>query len=246
MRAGLHFMRLMFRVFALSFVFCLAGCHARDQVQLSAPPKPVPPVKTPTSTTPQAPLRWKPGSTSLALRCRQNGVRPRELRLVIEKQPRPWRLEGQQAPSLHPTLLVLAGTRLIKAYPAALGLDPLGDKQKRDDYRTPEGRFFLCGRNAKSQFFRSLRLSYPNAQDAERGLAQGLISRSTRNRILDCNRRGTSPPQNTPLGGDIMIHGGGIGTNWTWGCVALDNGAVQELFDFLPPGTPVEIRAPRR
>lgn len=189
---------------------------------------------------------WKSGSTSLALRCRQSGVSANTLRLVIEKQPRPWQIEGRAGVSLHPTVLVLAGARLIKAYPAALGLDPLGAKQKRDDYRTPEGRFFLCQRNARSQFFRSLRLSYPNARDAERGLAQGLISRATRDRIVKANRRGTIPPQNTPLGGDIMIHGGGTGTNWTWGCVALDNSAVQELFDFLPLGTPVEIHAPRR
>ena len=248
-RANLNCAILMFfRALASTLGCCfLAGCHARESAQLSAPTQTLVTTNTAQKTTPQVPpLMWKKSATSLALRCRQNGVRPRDLRLVVEKQPRPWKFEDKTELSSHPTLLVFVGKRLLKAYPVALGYDPVGDKQKRGDYRTPEGRFFLCGRNEKSQFFRSIRLNYPNTEDAERGLAQGLISRATRDRIVKANRRGGVPPQDTALGGDIMIHGGGIGTNWTWGCVALDNPAVQELFDFLPIGTPVEILAPQR
>ncbi|HEX8833281.1 MAG TPA: L,D-transpeptidase [Abditibacteriaceae bacterium] len=168
------------------------------------------------------------------------------LRLVVEKEPRWWQFEGKAALSQHPTLFVYAGQKLVKAYPAALGYDPIGDKQKRNDYRTPEGKFYLCGRNAQSKFYKSLRLNYPNAEDAARGLRQGLINRATHNRIVRANRRGGVPPQDTDLGGDIMIHGGGIGSNWTWGCIALENSAVQELFDFLSMNTPIEIRAARR
>jgi hypothetical protein len=192
------------------------------------------------------PLFWKKRSTTLALRCRQAGVRAENLRLVIEKEPRWWQFEGKAALSQHPTLLVYGGRKLVKAYPAALGFDPIGDKEKRGDYRTPEGQFYLCGRNGQSRFFRSLRLNYPNAEDAARGLRQGIVDRATHNRIVRANKRGGVPSQNTDLGGDIMIHGGGIGSNWTWGCIALENSAVQELFDFLPMNTPVEIRAPRR
>jgi hypothetical protein len=190
-----------------------------------------------------SPLFWKKRPTPLALRCRQSGVRAEDLRLVIEKEPRLWQFEGKAALSQHPTLLVYAKQQLIKAYPAALGLDPIGDKEKRDDYRTPEGQFYLCARNAQSRFSRSLRLSYPNTEDATRGLRQGLIDRATHNRIVRANQRGGVPAQDTDLGGDIMIHGGGIGSNWTWGCIALKNSAIQELFDLLPLNTPVEIRA---
>lgn len=239
----------MFRVLASLLVGCclFAGCAAREEAQSFPSQNPKPKPRSAVADAPQTPpLFWKKRATSLAAKCRQSGARARELRIVIEKEPRPWKFEGQAESSKHPTLLVFAGKRLVKAYPVALGFDAVGDKEKRGDYRTPEGRFYLCARNEKSQFFRSLRLSYPNAEDAERGLKQGLISRATRDRIVKANRRGGVPPQDTDLGGDIMIHGGGIGTNWTWGCVALDNNAVLELFDFLPIGTPIEIVAPRR
>jgi lipoprotein-anchoring transpeptidase ErfK/SrfK len=49
------------------------------------------------------------------------------------------------------------------------------------------------------------------------------------------------PPQNTLLGGDIYIHGRGAGSDWTWGCVALEDGDVRELFNAVTVGTPVLI-----
>jgi lipoprotein-anchoring transpeptidase ErfK/SrfK len=48
---------------------------------------------------------------------------------------------------------------------------------------------------------------------------------------------------NTPLGGDIMIHGFGTARDWTWGCVALENANIKALFDLLPIGTVVVIEA---
>ena len=218
----------------------LIGCQTRESGG-SGTNQPSSGVASPTVS----PLFWKKRSSPLALRCRQKGVRAKDLRLVVEKQPRLWQFEGKTELSQHPTLLVYAGRQLIKAYPAALGFDPIADKEKRGDYRTPEGQFYLCGRNAQSQFYRSLRLSYPNAEDAARGLRAGIVDRVTHDRIVRANRRGGVPPQNTDLGGDIMIHGGGIGSNWTWGCIALENSDMKELFDFLRPNTPVEIRAMR-
>jgi hypothetical protein len=231
-----------FSAFVLASSCLLAGCQPRETIGMRTSQRP----EIVVSASPVAPpLFWKKRPTSLALRCRQSGVRADDLRIVVEKEPRLWQFEGRAALSQHPTLLVYAGRHLIKAYPAALGLDPIRDKEKRGDYRTPEGQFYLCGRNAKSQFFRSLRLSYPNTEDATRGLQQGLIDRATHKRIVRANRRGGVPPQDTDLGGDIMIHGGGIGSNWTWGCIALENSAVEELFYFLPLNTPIEIRARR-
>jgi len=49
------------------------------------------------------------------------------------------------------------------------------------------------------------------------------------------------PPQNTKLGGEIYIHGGGAGTDWTQGCVALADDDIKELFDSIPVGTTVRI-----
>ncbi len=52
-----------------------------------------------------------------------------------------------------------------------------------------------------------------------------------------------TPLQNTALGGEIYIHGGGSAGDWTWGCVALKNEEIKELFDALPVGTIVKIEA---
>ena len=43
------------------------------------------------------------------------------------------------------------------------------------------------------------------------------------------------------LGGEIFIHGRGSGSDWTWGCIALDDPEMKELFDAIPVGTPVVI-----
>jgi murein L,D-transpeptidase YafK len=122
-----------------------------------------------------------------------------------------------------------------------LGLNPVDDKVKEGDRCTPEGDFFITAKNPKSQFFRSLALSYPNAEDAERGLRTGLITRRQHQQIIEAIRRKRTPPQETPLGGKILIHGGGSSRDWTWGCVALDNADMQELFEAIPVGTPVKI-----
>ncbi len=84
-------------------------------------------------------------------------------------------------------------------------------------------------------------MSYPNAEDAERGLRDGLINREQYDQIVNAVRRKIAPPQNTPLGGQIYIHRNGSQTDWTWGCVALDDKDIRELFDAVPTGTQVII-----
>jgi hypothetical protein len=59
---------------------------------------------------------------------------------------------------------------------------------------------------------------------------------------INAHRNGRRPPWKTALGGEIGIHGGGSGLDWTWGCIALENEAVAELFPVLPLGTPVRIQ----
>jgi len=120
-------------------------------------------------------------------------------------------------------------------------LSPVEDKIKEGDRRTPEGSFYVFVKNEKSAFYLSLGLSYPNIEDAERGLRDGLINRTQYNQIVQAIRSKAAPPQNTPLGGLIYIHGNGSQTDWTWGCVALDDNDIRELFDAVPKGTEVDI-----
>jgi murein L,D-transpeptidase YafK len=117
----------------------------------------------------------------------------------------------------------------VLVYDVALGKNPVGAKTKRGDGRTPEGLYFLEGRNPESKYHLSLRVSYPNATD--------------RARAAD---RGVSP------GGDIMIHGlpkafSSVGAlhrqqDWTEGCIAVTNDEIEEIWRNVAPGARILIK----
>ncbi|HEV2801687.1 MAG TPA: L,D-transpeptidase family protein [Pyrinomonadaceae bacterium] len=138
-------------------------------------------------------------------------------------------------------LRLYAGGELVRTYRIALGTNPVDDKVRQGDRATPEGDFYICVKNARSNFYLSLGLSYPNAEDAARGLRDKLITRAQYEQIVRAIRSKRRPPWDTALGGEIFIHGGGTEGDWTWGCVALANTDIKELFDALPMGTPVKI-----
>ncbi|HMH44186.1 MAG TPA: L,D-transpeptidase family protein [Pyrinomonadaceae bacterium] len=139
-------------------------------------------------------------------------------------------------------LLLYSAGKLVRTYHVGLGLSPVGDKVREGDRRTPEGDFYIFTKNDKSAFYLSLGISYPNVRHAERGLRDGLITRTQYESIISALNDKQAPPQNTKLGGDIYIHGNGAGSDWTWGCVALENDDVRELFNAVPVGTPVRIQ----
>ncbi len=139
-------------------------------------------------------------------------------------------------------LLLFSGDRLLRTYRVGLGLSPVGDKVREGDRRTPEGDFYVFIKNPKSAFYLSLGLSYPNLEHAKRGLRDGLISRTQYDEIATAVRQKKRPPQRTSLGGDIFIHGNGAQTDWTWGCVALENEDIKELSGAVEVGTPVSIK----
>ncbi|HEV2597000.1 L,D-transpeptidase family protein [Sphingopyxis sp.] len=124
-------------------------------------------------------------------------------------------------------LIAYAGNREIVRYSGIrFGDAPTGHKRFEGDERTPEGRYTINGRNPKSAYHLSLRISYPNA--ADRAYAKA---------------RGRSP------GGDIFIHGQPnawpgppIARDWTDGCIALSNAGIKQLWDIVPDGIPITIR----
>ena len=117
----------------------------------------------------------------------------------------------------------------FREYAIALGAHPRGHKQQQGDERTPEGRYILDYKNSHSRFYKSIHISYPNARDRARARA-----------------RGVNP------GGDIMIHGQKNGLqwlgpvtqlfNWTDGCIAVSNRAMDEIWAAVPVGTPILIK----
>lgn len=128
----------------------------------------------------------------------------------------------------------------VKSYRVITGANE-GDKQREGDRRTPEGVFRVVYRNPKSKFVLSLGLDYPNQEDADRGLRSGMISAKQHDAILTAITNGKRPPWNTPLGGEIMIHGAKGKRKGTLGCVAMDDDAIRELYPKIGHGVQVEI-----
>lgn len=126
-------------------------------------------------------------------------------------------------------LILLRQGRTLKTYKIALGQNPVGAKEREGDKRTPEGLYTIDGRYRQSPYHWALHISYPNADDLRR-------ARQLR----------VSP------GSAILIHGlpngqGSLGaahrqTDWTWGCIAVTNEEIEEIWDLVPDGTPIEIR----
>ncbi|MEN6313497.1 MAG: L,D-transpeptidase family protein [Clostridiaceae bacterium] len=147
-------------------------------------------------------------------------------------------------------LTVYNGNTPLKAYHVELGDNGPGDKRVSGDHKTPEGSFYITQKlvlDPADQYLgnRWMRLSYPNIEDAQRGLSSGLISKAAYNEIVNAINNGQTPPQNTALGGGVGIHGGStpaLGTNWTFGCVGLSNKNVQDFYNYVKVGTRVTIQ----
>jgi murein L,D-transpeptidase YafK len=147
------------------------------------------------------------------------------------------------------TLDLILDGRLERRYSIALGRNAEADKSVEGDQATPLGEFYVCAKNPRSRYFLSLCISYPNAEDAERGLAAGLIGVQEYGQILAALHAGKAPPQHTRLGGEIYIHGRGVKEteaaptekDWTRGCIALENADMQDLYGRIDIGTAVRI-----
>lgn len=123
--------------------------------------------------------------------------------------------------------LVSSGV-VVKRYRIALGRSPRGHKQQEGDGKTPEGRYQIDWRKRDSDYHRALHVSYPSDEDRARAEA-----------------RGVDP------GGAIMIHGlpnglGIIGSahtliDWTDGCIAVTNREIEEIWEWVADGVPIEI-----
>ncbi len=118
--------------------------------------------------------------------------------------------------------------KVLKTFHVAFGANPRGHKQQEGDERTPEGRYRLDYKKEDSAYYKSIHISYPNKMDRERA-----------------KKEGVSP------GGFIMIHGQKNGYGWLWwitqrfnwtdGCIAVSNGAMDEIWASVDVGTPIEI-----
>ncbi len=128
------------------------------------------------------------------------------------------------------TLSLISNGVPFRVYNIALGDDPIGHKQFEGDERTPEGEYILDWRNPNSHYYKSIHVSYPNPDD-----------------IAYAESRGKDP------GGMIMIHGWPnrmktgmserlLNEDWTDGCIAITNTAMDEVWRLVSNGTPIVIK----
>ncbi len=187
----------------------------------------------------------------LACQQRTAGKEPQAISSKKETEVSVQNTEELKLPLKEPRILVFKSKRqlelysdgtIVRTYRVGLGLNPVDDKLREGDRATPEGEFYIFTKNPKSAYYLSLGISYPNIEDAERGLRTGLITRTQHDQIVNAIKRKAGPPQYTGLGGLIYIHGNGAGSDWTWGCVALENENIKELYDLVDVGTPVTIK----
>ncbi len=133
---------------------------------------------------------------------------------------------------IHYILEVREGDRTVKKYPVILGRDPINRKLHQDFATTPEGIYRITNRKSNSVFHRALDIDYPNAVDRVR---------------YEFLRSEGKIPTGRGIGGEIQVHGQlrnwALERNWTWGCVALRNSDIEELFSRpeIGVGTPVFI-----
>jgi hypothetical protein len=129
----------------------------------------------------------------------------------------------------HHRVHVYDAGREIAVVPADMGFNWVADKQHAGDGATPEGRYRVVARKARgaSLYYKALLLDYPNSEDRrefERAKHDGTV------------------PAGAGIGGLIEIHGEGArGKDWTRGCVAVGNDAMDDLFPRTSVGTPVVI-----
>ena len=154
-------------------------------------------------------------ATTLALRTHATTPLPTADSILVVKQTH--------------TLTLIRDGQPIKQYKVALGCGGLGPKDHAGDNRVPEGTYRIVSRNPHSAFYRALRVGYPTPQQ-----------------VTAARTRGIDP------GGDIMIHGirNGLGwvgpahriIDWTKGCIAVTDPEMDEIWNAVPDGTPIEIR----
>ncbi len=130
-------------------------------------------------------------------------------------------------------LILQHQNKIIRHYPIRLGFSPIGHKVQEGDGKTPEGRYVIDWRNRQSSFYKSLHVSYPNAKDHQNAQQLGVST-----------------------GGDIMIHGSATTKqvkalpnlmryfpqkDWTWGCIAVRNIDMDEIWQLVNNSTVIEI-----
>lgn len=113
----------------------------------------------------------------------------------------------------------------FKTYNVGLGRNGSLDKLHAGDNSTPEGEYRVIKKISVSRYQKALLINYPNEDD--------------RRNFIRAKKKGLIPA-GARIGGLIEIHGGGK-DSMTYGCIAMDNNAIDYIFSLVPVGTKVTI-----
>lgn len=139
---------------------------------------------------------------------------------------------------------ILENGRIVRSFPVALSAVSVGPKEQLNDFRTPEGVYWICkitGSTPRDLFYL---ISYPSLADAASAFRHGkyplwdLVGTA---RLLYANVFHKIPPQTTMLGGAIGFHGGDVQGDWTAGCPGLTYENLAIFSQYVQLGTPVYI-----
>ena len=120
-------------------------------------------------------------------------------------------------------------------YPVVFGANGLDDKMMEGDRKTPEGTFRIISKRPHEKWHKMMMLDYPTKESWSK---------------FNQRKQNGAIPNSAKIGGGIAIHGTWPNDdfmiddyrNWTWGCISLKNGDLDDLSSFIPTGTKVMIR----
>lgn len=129
-------------------------------------------------------------------------------------------------------LTVYHDKKPVKSYPVVFGNNPVDDKLKEGDKRTPSGKFKIKDLYPHAAWSKFLWLDYPNKYSWRKHFQA---------------KFGGKISWHDSIGSEIGIHGTPNDdlidnkSNWTLGCISLKNKDVDELYQVVQQGTEVEI-----
>ncbi|MFK7749597.1 MAG: murein L,D-transpeptidase family protein [Kordia sp.] len=132
-------------------------------------------------------------------------------------------------------LSIFTADTLVKEYNVVFGGNPIDDKEKEGDKRTPEGVFGVRDKYPHKSWSKFIWIDYPNASSWKK------FNQRKANGII---KNGET------IGGEVGIHGVPDGMdniidekqNWTLGCISMKNKDVNEIYEYITKKTKITIQ----
>lgn len=144
-------------------------------------------------------------------------------------------------------MVATACGRFLKAYPVSVSGTPVGTKLRLGDRRTPEGKYTIL-KHVSPTYGLCLFVCYPNWVDAFRGFLANELTYTQFRHVELALQAGVPPPQDTPLGAQILIHTSrtrrdtcSTCDNWSLGCIVMEPHDLDELLALIPWGARADL-----